>query len=91
MVHTYRLGGYRIAVGVNSGAVHALSEPAYCVLEKLDAPPKGMSGIFAYRAFGRIFPGGDSKRIPGAVDPVRGWTFVFRRRLCGYLKGAAGR
>lgn len=40
MVHTYRLGGYRIAVDVNSGAVHALSEPAYCVLEKLDGPLK---------------------------------------------------
>ncbi len=38
MVHTYRLGGYNIAVDVNSGAVHALSDVAFNVLEKIDKP-----------------------------------------------------
>jgi len=38
MVHTYRLGGYNIAVDVNSGAVHALSDIAFDVLEKIEKP-----------------------------------------------------
>lgn len=38
MVHTYRLGGYNIAVDVNSGAVHALSDVAFDVLEKIEKP-----------------------------------------------------
>ena len=41
MVHTYRQGGYSIAVDVNSGAVHALSDAAFSVLERLDTAPDG--------------------------------------------------
>lgn len=39
MVHTYRQGGYNIAVDVNSGAVHALDDAAYRVLELIDSKP----------------------------------------------------
>ena len=35
MIHTYRLGGYNIAIDVNSGAVHSLSDAAYDVLENI--------------------------------------------------------
>ncbi len=38
MIHTYSLGGYNIAVDVNSGAVHALSNCAYDVLNILEPP-----------------------------------------------------
>jgi len=40
MVHTYRQGGYNIAVDVNSGAVHALDDAAYRVLELIDSKPE---------------------------------------------------
>ena len=39
MVHTYRQGGYNIAVDVNSGAVHALDDAAYRVLELIATKP----------------------------------------------------
>jgi uncharacterized protein len=35
MIHTYRLGGYNIAIDVNSGAIHSLSDAAYDVLENI--------------------------------------------------------
>ncbi len=38
MIHTYQLGGYNIAVDVNSGAVHALSEIAFHILEISEKP-----------------------------------------------------
>ncbi len=38
MVHTFSLGGYNIACDVNSGAVHALSDCAFDVLNLLEAP-----------------------------------------------------
>ncbi len=38
MIHTYSLGGYNIAVDVNSGAVHALSRCAFDVLNLLTPP-----------------------------------------------------
>ena len=40
MVHTYRQGGYNIAVDVNSGAVHALDDAAFEVLRLMDAKPE---------------------------------------------------
>ncbi len=41
MVHTYRQGGYNIAVDVNSGAVHALDDAAFRVLELISERPTG--------------------------------------------------
>ncbi len=39
MVHTYRQGGYNIAIDVNSGAVHALDDAAFRVLELINEKP----------------------------------------------------
>ena len=43
MVHTYRQGGYNIAIDVNSGAVHALDDATYRVLELMDNKPSNDS------------------------------------------------
>ena len=40
MVHTYRQGGYNIAIDVNSGAVHALDDAAFRVLELITEKPE---------------------------------------------------
>ena len=38
MVHTFTSLGVRVAVDVNSGAVHVLDKPAYDLLSLLDGP-----------------------------------------------------
>lgn len=43
MVHSYHLGGYNIAVDVNSGAVHALDDAAFDVLQLLKEAPTSKS------------------------------------------------
>lgn len=58
MVHTYRQGGYNIAVDVNSGAVHALDDAAFRVLELLDSAPES-----------DVCPQEICDRLSGVLDP----------------------